>query len=142
MARKPREMVIALTLTPAQYKLVKERADENWLDPAAWVLMMLKRMSEGQPTVFVPQFSADPAARLQQYIFNTNDHNAEAPKAGTALPEDELDAIVGEKLADVLPEDAGAYDQPPARTAEVRPLHRPPVPFSPQTQPHHLKGLA
>lgn len=132
MARKPREMVIALTLTPAQYKLVKERADENWLDPAAWVLMMLKRqVSEWRPPV-------DVDAPVQ--YFTPGWPQPDAPEL-PPLPESDLDAIVGEKLADVLPEDAGAYDQPPARTAEVRPLHRPPVPFSAQTQPRHLAGL-
>lgn len=137
MARKPREMVITLTLTPAQYKLVKERADENWLDPAAWVLMMLKRMSEGRS----PEIERRNNEAFAESLVWPQPDAPELPP----LPESELDAIVDDKLAEVATADpVGQSIMGPStiRTAEVRPLHRPPVPFSPHTQPHHLKGLA
>lgn len=129
MARKPREMVI--TLPPDAQRWVKSQADEVGLDPATWVRMTLVLMSKGRAAganeapvqYFTPGWPQDGAPMLPP------------------VAESDLDAIVGEKLAEVSPFEKGVEDGAAHRTAEVRPLHRPPTPFSPQNQPRHLSGL-
>lgn len=112
-------LIVAL---PADLKVwIDEQAADMGLEAVTWVRMQLFQMRKrGTPTPTAPEAAAEPEGD---------------PIDVGAMVAARLDEAVAEGVAEpvreraVLPEGA------------VRSLRRPPVPFSPSTQPRHLAGF-
>lgn len=133
--KKPRNTIPVVL--PATVKAwVKAQAEDVGLDPASWLTMQIVLMSKRSDS---PQyFETYRGVRIQPQSEPQPEPQPEP------VPEFELDAIVGAKLAEAeaagLAEPAPQPEQSP-ESAEVRPLRRPPTPFSAQTTPRHLAGI-